>query len=183
MRRCSADFLSCVLRAIAYTRIRLFSVFVFTPSPIGTKRCATAHYRVKKLQQFAFTFCFTSCKRKVNASKKQHLQKPIQQTTTKTIERGKAISPVAIPPLLFMHKKISPFGEEVNIKVENHWTRPRELGVFAIGLAEEPWLRSAKKTKTHPLISAMSEDHREKPFYSSARATTCTTFAEREDEK
>lgn len=37
-----------------------------------------------------------------------------------------------------MHKKINPFGEEVNIKVENDWTRPRELGVFAIGLAEEP---------------------------------------------
>lgn len=29
----------------------------------------------------------------------------------------------------------------------------------------------------------MSEDHREKPFYSSARATTCTTVAKREDEK
>lgn len=29
----------------------------------------------------------------------------------------------------------------------------------------------------------MSEDHREKPFYSSARATTSTTVAKREDEK
>jgi len=28
----------------------------------------------------------------------------------------------------------------------------------------------------------MSEDHREKPFYSSARATTSTTVAKREDE-
>lgn len=35
-----------------------------------------------------------------------------------------------------MHKKISLFGEEVNTKVENDWTRPRELGVFAKGLAE-----------------------------------------------
>lgn len=37
-----------------------------------------------------------------------------------------------------MHKKITPFGEEVNIKVGNDWTRPRELGVFAIGLAKTP---------------------------------------------
>lgn len=29
----------------------------------------------------------------------------------------------------------------------------------------------------------MSKDHREKPFYSSARATTGTTVAKREDEK
>ena len=34
-----------------------------------------------------------------------------------------------------MHKKISPSGEEVNIKVENDWTRPRELGVLAKGYA------------------------------------------------
>ena len=50
----------------------------------------------------------------------------------------KAFSRIAFTLILFMHKKISPFGEEVNIKVENDWTRPRELGVFAMGLAEEP---------------------------------------------
>ena len=37
-------------RAIAHTRIRLFSVFTFTSSPRDTKRCATAHYRVKEMQ-------------------------------------------------------------------------------------------------------------------------------------
>ena len=90
------------------------------------------------MQQFAFTFYFTSRKQKANASKNQHLQKPTQRITTQAIERVKAISRIAFTLILFMHKKISPFGEEVNIKVENHWTRPRELGVFAMGLAEEP---------------------------------------------
>ena len=50
----------------------------------------------------------------------------------------KAISRIAFTLILFIHKKINPFGEEVNIKVENDWTRPRELGVFAIELAKEP---------------------------------------------
>ena len=59
----------------------------------------------------------------------------------------KAILRIAFTLILFMHKKISPFGEEVNTKVENSWTRPREVGVFAIGLAEEPWRRSAKIQK------------------------------------
>ena len=49
----------------------------------------------------------------------------------------KAILRIAFTLILFMHKKISPFGEEVNTKVENSWTRPREVGVFAIRLAEE----------------------------------------------
>jgi hypothetical protein len=102
---------------------------------------------VKEKQQFTFTFCFTSRKRKANASKNQHLQKATQQTTTQSIERVKAISRIAFTLILFMHKKISPFGEEVNIKVENDWTRPRELGVFAIGLAKTPWQKSTKNQK------------------------------------
>ena len=79
--------------------------------------------------------------------KSQHLQKVIQQTTTQTIERVKAISRIAFTLILFMHKKINPIGEEVNIKVENDWTRPREVGVFAIGLAKTPWQKSTKKQK------------------------------------
>ena len=134
----------CSSHAIAHTRIRLFSVFIFTSSPSGAKHCATAHYRVKKLQQFAFTFYFTSCKQKANSSKNQHLQKPTQRITTQAIERVKAISQFAFTLILFIHKKIIPFGEEVNIKVENDWTRPREVGVFAKGLAKTPWQKVLK---------------------------------------
>ncbi len=134
-------------RAIAYTRIRLFSVFVFTPSPPLCKSLYHCTLEVKEKQQFTFTFCFTSRKRKANASKNQHLQKVTQQTTTQSIERVKAISRIAFTLILFIHKKINPFGEEVNIKVENDWTRPREVGVFAKGLAEEPWRRSTKVSK------------------------------------
>ena len=102
------------------------------------------------MQQFAFTFYFTSCKQKANASKNQHLQKPTQQTSTQAIERVKAISRIAFTLILFMHKKISPSGEEVNIKVENDWTRPRELGVFAIGYAAAWRLLLAKFSKHTP---------------------------------
>jgi hypothetical protein len=59
----------------------------------------------------------------------------------------KAISRIAFTLILFIHKKINPFGEEVNIKVENSWMRPREVGVFAKGLAEEPWQKSTKNQK------------------------------------
>jgi hypothetical protein len=75
------------------------------------------------------------------------LQKATQQTTTQSIERVKAISRIAFTLILFMHKKISPFGEEVNIKVENDWTRPRELGVFASPMAKTPWQKSTKNQK------------------------------------
>lgn len=42
-------FLPLSSRAIAHARIRLFSVFTFTSSPRGTKRCATAYYGVKEM--------------------------------------------------------------------------------------------------------------------------------------
>jgi hypothetical protein len=78
------------------------------------------------------------------------LQKSTQQTTTQAIERVKAISRIAFTLILFMHKKIRPFGEEVNIKVENDWTRPRELGVFAMGYATAWRLSCAKFSKYTP---------------------------------
>jgi hypothetical protein len=78
------------------------------------------------------------------------LQKATQQTTTQSIERVKAISRIAFTLISFMHKKISPFGEEVNTKVENDWTRPRELGVFSKGYAAEWRLLYAKFSKYTP---------------------------------
>ena len=78
------------------------------------------------------------------------MQKPTQRITTQAIERVKAISRFAFTLILFIHKKIIPFGEEVNTKVENDWSRPREVGVFAIGYAAAWRLLLAEFSKHTP---------------------------------